>query len=99
MYKNKLETNRWLRALEIAEALFWHEGYHSLYLEQIEDSIRRKQMYSPRISEIYIPKLYQLSRLKKIPMTKLVNKIVGEYLEKNMERIQDQKKDVVPGNG
>jgi len=96
--KNKLETNRMLRALGIAEVLFWHEGYHTQYLQQIEDFIRRKRMYSPRISEEFIPKLYQLSRLKKIPMTKLVNKIVEKYLEKNMEKQEDQNKAVVSEN-
>ena len=85
--KNKKETNRWLRALEIAEVLFWHEAYHTLYLEQIEDFIRRKRiMYSPRIKEELIPELYQLSKSRKVPMT---NKAYIGILEWNKKQKGD----------
>ena len=40
------ETKRWLRALGIAKILFEDQGYHSIYLEEIENFIRRKTMYS-----------------------------------------------------
>jgi len=30
----------WLRALEIAKILFEDEGYHTLYLEEIEEFIK-----------------------------------------------------------
>lgn len=39
-------------------------------------------MYSPKIYEKHIPTLYRLSRLKKIPMTRLVNQIIEDYLQK-----------------
>lgn len=42
-------------------------------------------IYSPKIKEEFIPKLYQLAKAKKIPMTELVNEIIGSYLN-NTER-------------
>ncbi len=36
-----LTIPRWLRALEIAKILFEDEGYHTVYLEQIEDYIKK----------------------------------------------------------
>jgi hypothetical protein len=74
------EINSWLRALEIAKALFEEEGYHSLYLTQIQEFIGRKMMYSPKIDEDLIPKLYRLALIRKTPMTKLVNRILASYL-------------------
>jgi len=96
--KNKLETNRWLKALEIAKVIFDDEGYHILYLEQLENFIRSKRMYSPKVREILVPKLYLLSKEKKMTMVGLVNKIIEEYLEKNMGK-QDQRKVVASVNG
>lgn len=40
-------------------------------------------MYSPKISEELIPVIFQVALAKKIPMTKLVNGIIRDYLEKN----------------
>jgi len=97
--KNKLETNRWLKALEIAKVIFDDEGYHILYLEQLEDFIRRNRMYSPKVKNELIPALYITAKKRKIPMTKLVNGIIEQYLEKNMERRQDREKAVVLGSG
>jgi hypothetical protein len=74
------EINRWLRALEIAKALFEDQGYHSLYLTQIQEFIGRKLMYSPKIDEDLIPKLYRLALIRNLPMTKLVNRILASYL-------------------
>lgn len=37
-------------------------------------------MYSPKISENLVSALYWLAKSKRIPMTKLVNQIVAEYL-------------------
>ena len=37
-----IEINRQLRALEIAKILFEVEGYHTNYLEQIEQDIKLK---------------------------------------------------------
>lgn len=82
MFRDKKKTQRWLRALEIAKVIFWHERYHTKYLEELEDFVRRKRMYSPRIKEEHIPKLYQLAKSKKMAMTKLVNKIISDYLTK-----------------
>ena len=39
-------------------------------------------MYSPKIREDYIPKLFRLARYRNIPMTRLVNEIVGDYFER-----------------
>ena len=33
-------TRRWLKALEIAKILFEDQGYHTRYLDEIEDHIR-----------------------------------------------------------
>ena len=38
-----LKEKRWLRALEIAKCLFEDEGYHTLYLEEIEEFIKTQQ--------------------------------------------------------
>ena len=34
-------------------------------------------MYSPKIDETLIPKIYKISRAKKLPMTKFVNQILA----------------------
>ena len=39
-------------------------------------------MYSPKIKEEYIPILYRLAKLKGMPMTKLVNNLIKDYLDK-----------------
>jgi len=77
------ETKRWLRALGIAKILFKDQGYHTLYLEGIEKFIWRKTMYSPKIKEEFIPVLFKTALSQKIPMTKLVNRIIKDYLTKN----------------
>ena len=74
------ETKRWLRALEIAKILFEEEGYHSLYLEGIENFIWRKSMYSPKIREDLIPKIYQVAKARKVKMTTFVNQILEKVL-------------------
>ncbi len=43
----------------------------------------RKKMYRPKIKPELIKELYKLTRARKIPMTKLVNKIIAEYLDRN----------------
>jgi len=89
---------RWLRALGIAKVVFDDEGYHSHYLQQIENFIRRKRMYSPRIKEELIPPLYKIAKSRKMAMTKLVNGIIEQYLDKNGER-RDRKKAIMSGSG
>ena len=74
------EMRRWLRALQLAKILFEDEGYHSLYLDGIENFIRRRTMYSPKIREDLIPKIYQVARAKRIRMTILVNQILENAL-------------------
>ena len=37
-------------------------------------------MYSPKIHEELIPRLYRLRKLKKMPMTRLVNEILRSVL-------------------
>jgi len=46
-------------------------------------------MYSPKISPELIPELYKLARARKIPMTKLVDRIIKEYL-KNQGKIGEK---------
>ena len=41
-------------------------------------------MYSPKIKERHIPTLYKLSKAKGMPMTKLVNQIISDYLAKTL---------------
>jgi len=36
------QLKRWLRALEIAKAMFYFEGYHDQYLVEIESFIKEQ---------------------------------------------------------
>jgi hypothetical protein len=47
-------------------------------------------MYSPKIDEELIPRLYRLRKLKKIPMTRLVNGILENALSE-LEKEQNEK--------
>jgi len=47
-------------------------------------------MYSPKIKEEFIPILFRISASKRIPMTKLVNQIIKDYLERDFQ-IQSKK--------
>jgi hypothetical protein len=80
MKMNPKETKRWLRALGIPKILFEDQGYHTHYLEEIGNVLRREAMYNPKINQGLIPALFKISRLRKIPMTKLVNQIITNYL-------------------
>lgn len=42
-------------------------------------------MYSPKIKEDLIPKIYQLARIKRIPMTKLVNQVLEKSIGSSLE--------------
>ena len=79
----KKEAKRWLKALEIAKIIFEDQGYHTAYLEAMEKFIRRRIMYSPKIKEEYIPVLFKMSASRRIPMTKLVNEIIRDYLDEH----------------
>ena len=46
-------------------------------------------MYSPKIDEELIPRLYRLRKLKKMPMTRLVNEILRSALSALEERLAD----------
>jgi hypothetical protein len=74
------EIKRWLKALGIAKILFEDQGYQCLYLEGIENFIWRRSMYSPKIREDLIPKIYQMAKAKGIKMTTLVNQILEKVL-------------------
>ncbi len=37
-------------------------------------------MYSPKIADELIPRLYHLAKARKVPMTQLVTKLLGEAL-------------------
>ena len=39
-------------------------------------------MYSPKINEEFIPVLYKVAKVQKIPMTRLVNQIIEERIKK-----------------
>ena len=39
-------------------------------------------MYSPKIKEAYIPVLYKLAKIKRMPMTRLVDRAIDEFLNK-----------------
>ncbi len=54
-------------------------------------------MYSPRISEEYIPLLYRKAKELKIPMTKLVNRIIADALKtETTEKNNDQNRTDTP---
>ena len=76
------ETKRWFRAIELAGILFEDQGYHRDYLNEIEEFIRREKiMYSPKINQELIPDLYHRAKAERLPMTKLVDRIIRGYLE------------------
>jgi hypothetical protein len=77
------EAKRWLRALKIAKIIFEDEGHHTFYLEGIEKFIRKKIIYSPRIREEHMPISSKISASKCIPMTRLVNEIIKNFLDEN----------------
>lgn len=52
-------------------------------------------MYSPKIDEELIPRLYRLRKLKKIPMTRLVNGILEKALSEMEEK--ESEKASLPG--
>ena len=72
---------RWFRALEIAQCLFEDEGYHTGYLKDIEKILEGENgMYSPKIKEDLVTKLYQKAKVEGVPMTKLVDQIIRDAL-------------------
>ena len=49
-------------------------------------------MYSPKINEQHIKPLYYLGKQKRIPMTKLVNQAITEYLAKQENQIKSSQR-------
>ncbi len=45
-------------------------------------------MYSPKISEKYIPRLHELSQTLRQPMTKLVNQAIENFLKEHQEDLE-----------
>ena len=50
-----------------------------------------KGYYSPKIKEDYIPVLYLIAKEQKIPMTKLVNRMIENEITLLVERRQREK--------
>lgn len=74
---------RWFRALEIAECLFEDEGYHTEYLKDIEKVLKGENgMYSPKIKEDLVTKLYEKAKVEGVPMTKLLDQIIKRGFER-----------------
>lgn len=72
---------RWFRALEIAEIMFEYEGYHTAYLADLKSFLEEEEkVYSPKISEDLIPKLYRKAKLEGLPMTAVVDRIIRHAL-------------------
>jgi len=42
--------------------------------------IKEGIMYSPKIKERFVPILYRIAKEKKMPMTRVVNQIIRDYL-------------------
>ena len=43
-------------------------------------------MYSPKISEALIPTLYRIAKDRGVPMTALVNRIIGKEIRKEKRK-------------
>ncbi len=54
-------------------------------------------MYTPKIDEELIPRLYRLRKLKKMPMTRLVNEILRSVLPA-LEEEEERKKELACSN-
>lgn len=53
---------RWFRALEIAEILFEYEAYDTACLRDLETFLEEEGMYSPKIKEDLVEKLYHKAK-------------------------------------
>ena len=49
-------------------------------------------MYSPKVSEHFIPAIYELSKLLRQPMTNLVNQAVEDFLKRHEEELRGKLK-------
>ena len=43
-------------------------------------------IYSPKISETLIPNLYKIAKQRGVPMTRLVNEIITNWLNRNQRK-------------
>ncbi|MHB8335832.1 MAG: hypothetical protein ACYDEE_00245 [Ignavibacteriaceae bacterium] len=50
-------------------------------------------MYSPKIKENYVRQLYQLKKIEKRPMTRLVNEAIAQYLLTKHQTRKEQPND------
>jgi predicted DNA-binding ribbon-helix-helix protein len=53
-------------------------------LSAIAAGIKGGIMYSPKIKEKFIPTLYRMARERKMPMTRLLEEIIQEYLNDHL---------------
>ena len=47
-------------------------------------------MYSPKISECLIPKLYAVAKFRNVPMTVLVNEVLKDFLKKEEKQLKER---------
>jgi hypothetical protein len=83
---------RWVRALAIAKILFEDQGYHTVYLEEIERYLKEVCVYQPKIEDEHIRQLYQWAKRLEMPMTHLVNTLLAHALtrlEQGVENVSD----------
>jgi hypothetical protein len=55
-------------------------------------SERRVRMYSPKVREDLIPRIYQIARKSRIPMTVWVNQVIERALMENGKEIGQETK-------
>ena len=70
MKKNKArkQLKRWLKALEIAKILFEEEWYHTRYLEEIEQFIKKRRRHvQPKDKRGLYPKIVSVEKAKANP--------------------------------
>jgi hypothetical protein len=83
---------RWVRALAIAKILFEDQGYHTVYLEDIEHYLKEVCVYQPKIEDEHIQQLYQWAKRLQMPMTRLVNVLLAHgltRLEQGVEHVNE----------
>jgi hypothetical protein len=83
---------RWVRALAIAKILFEDQGYHTVYLEEIERFLKEVCVYQPKIADEHIRNLYQWAKRLGVPMTHLLNTLIDHALvrlEQGVENVSE----------
>jgi predicted DNA-binding ribbon-helix-helix protein len=54
----------------------------------------RRYMYSPKISEAFIPVLYRMAKDRNMKMTVLVNRIIEEEIQKTQKKEVRNERDI-----